>query len=89
MTTKEERAAYARGYAAGKRRRQREVRADDRERRREAFWLRVYATVLPEAMACNGWKVGEKAVTSTEDRVDLARRWADRALSTAIERGRI
>ncbi|WP_152563255.1 hypothetical protein [Caballeronia zhejiangensis] len=44
------------------------------------FWDRAYLAVLPFAMQCQGWKIGEKPITSGDDRAYLAGRWADAAV---------
>lgn len=71
---------YSRGYAAGKRRRHSEIDSERRRREQQAFLDRVFIAMLPAAMAAQGWKIGDAPVTSSEDRIKLARIWAEKAL---------
>lgn len=75
-----EQRGYSRGYSAGKRRRQRELADERRRKEQQAFLDRVFIAVLPAAMNAQGWKFGDKPITSTEDKIRLARIWAEKAL---------
>lgn len=79
MKTREEKLAYQQGYAAGKRRVEREVSAEHRERVRRAFAERVYLALLPAAMAVDGWKMNGEPVTTTVKRIELAIAWTKKA----------
>lgn len=72
-------AGYNRGYAAGLRRKNREMDAERRQRERAAFMDRALIAVLPAAMQVEGWRFGDKTIRSTEDRVKLAMQWAEEA----------
>lgn len=74
-----EKRAYQRGYEAGQRRKNREVDAEKAWRAREAFTDRAFLALLPVAMQVDGWTMGGKPVTTSEDRVTLAVQWARRA----------
>lgn len=88
--TKEEKAAYQRGYNAGKKRLHREVDMRRREAARNAFWQRVFIAMLPLAMKEGSeWKLAGKACGAPSDRRSLCATWADRALEKAIAAGRI
>ena len=72
-------AAYAKGYAAGKRRKQKDISNERRERERKAFLDRVFIAVLPTAMRVEGWTIGSEKVIDSNQRIKLARIWAKKA----------
>lgn len=74
QTQAAERIGYQRGYAAGRRR----AAVDDRQ----AFRREVFLVALPAALGGN-WEQGGKAITSSDDRIDLAWRIADAAMKRA------
>ena len=76
-----ERRAYSKGYLAGKRRKQREISLDRARREKQAFLDRVFIELLPVALKAEGWTSGGKPVTTSVDRVRLARNWTIEALS--------
>lgn len=76
-----EQRGYAKGYAAGKRRRTRDAAEERRINEREQFRRRAFLAALPFAMGANGWKRGEKPINSLEDRVSLARDIADESVN--------
>lgn len=71
---------YARGYHAGKKKRHRDDFVARYRRERQAFLDRAFIATLPAALNADGWKFGDKPITSTDDRVELAARWAVAAL---------
>lgn len=75
-----ERRGYSRGYQARAHRIKRENESARRQCERQAFLDRAFLTILPSAMNAQGWTFGDKPITSTEDRVNLAARWAEHAL---------
>lgn len=76
--------AYAKGYAAGKRRKQCEISQETLQRKKDAFWLRAYLAVLPAAFSAQNWTRGEqKKITTLTDKVRLAAETADEALKHA------
>ena len=83
--TKTEQNAYNRGYAAGKRRKARDVTRERQERERKAFLDRVFLAVLPAAMTAQGWKFGEKPINTGSDRIKLARHWAREAANKRFQ----
>jgi hypothetical protein len=60
MTTPAEKSAYAKGYAAGQRRAEREDRAVERVRSEDAFWRQVFCAALQGTLVNARWKTGEK-----------------------------
>jgi hypothetical protein len=44
------------------------------------FWERAFIAVLPTAMEAQGWKIGERKISSGDDRNRLAAFWADAAV---------
>lgn len=75
-----EKRGYSKGYAAGRRRKQRDISAERRYREQQAFLDRAYLSVLAAAMDAQGWKFGDEPINSTRDRVKLAVPWAVEAL---------
>lgn len=75
-----EKHGYARGYRAGKHRRQRDIDHEHHRREQQALLDRIYVAMLPTAMSAQGWKFGEKPISSMDDRIELARQWAEEAL---------
>jgi hypothetical protein len=43
------------------------------------FWQRAFLAVLPTAMTVQGWTLGQKKISTGEDRMRLAAAWADTA----------
>jgi hypothetical protein len=43
------------------------------------FWEDSFLSIFPFAMQCQGWELGEKIISTGNDRIDLAARWADAA----------
>lgn len=78
--TPEQKAAYAKGYVAGRKR-----AAKDRERerwqaKRAAFRQRAFLAALPACIAAHGWKNGDKPINTLNERTALAWDFADEAL---------
>lgn len=78
MTTDEQR-GYSRGYAAGRKRVEHELSADDIRRQRQAFLDKAFLAALPVAINGN-WTRGEAKITTTKDCVSLAWEIAEDAL---------
>lgn len=76
-----ERRGYSKGYVAGKSRKQREISLERARREKQAFLDRVFIELLPVALEAQGWTSGGKPVTTSVDRVRLARSWSIEALS--------
>lgn len=83
---KAEKRGYSRGYDAGRRRKQRLVDTEKRLAKENAFWQRSFLALLPWAMSAQGWTFGDQPITSSDDRIELARRTADRATRVASNR---
>ena len=75
--------AYAKGYAAGKRRKQCEISRETLKRKKDALWVRAYLAVLPAAFSAQNWTRGEQKITALTDRVRLAAETADEAVKHA------
>lgn len=69
---KAEARGYARGYQAGKRRRDTERARESRAKSDEAFVRRAFLAALSFAMTQENWHIGGKKISSTEERVDFA-----------------
>ena len=76
-----EKRGYSKGYLAGKRRKQREISLERARREKQAFLDRVFIELLPVAIQAQGWTSGGNPVTTSVDRVRLARNWTIEALS--------
>lgn len=77
---KAEARGYARGYQAGKRRRDVERAKESQAKADEAFMRRAFLAALPFAMTQDTWHIGGKKINSTEERVDFAWRLARESL---------
>lgn len=75
-----EKRGYAKGYAAGRHRKQRDISAERHYREEQAFLDRAYLALLPVAMEAQGWTISDKPVQTTVERITLAVRWARTAL---------
>lgn len=71
---------YAKGYAAGKRRKAREISAEQRERERTEFRRRVFLAVLPTCIEVSGWQRDGKPIKNLDQRTALAWNFADEAM---------
>ena len=76
---------YSRGYAAGRRKTAAELEqyralADAISSARGSLWNQAYLALLPAAMQVSDWVIGEEKITSGEQRVRLAKLWADKAV---------
>jgi len=79
--TREENAAYSRGYAAGKRRRLRDIQSERLRDKERAFLERAFLALLPTAMQVENWTLGKEKISTGAQRVKLARIWAQKANS--------
>jgi hypothetical protein len=73
---------YAKGYAAGKRRKQKEIRWETLKREEQAFLDKAFLAALPTCIGINGWAKGGKPITDIPDRVGLAWDFAALALKS-------
>ncbi|WP_312165897.1 hypothetical protein [Massilia timonae] len=79
-----EKRAYARGYAAG-RKKAKAIRDEaHRRRERQAFLDRAFLAALPFAMEQSTWEHDGKKIDTVRDRVDLA--WRVAMTSVAARR---
>lgn len=74
-----ERRGYSKGYTAGKRRKEKLITREQIKAQQQQFIDRAFIAALPAAMDVQGWKRGEKPITSLEDRVQLAADFAREA----------
>ncbi|HET6631569.1 MAG TPA: hypothetical protein VFG73_02520 [Rhodanobacteraceae bacterium] len=77
------RRAYQRGYNAGKRRLDKEMRAEREQAQARALWDNAVLASTPYFLACQGWTIGEKRVSTTDDRANLACSYANAVLKYA------
>jgi hypothetical protein len=89
MITAPEKLAYARGYNAGRKRKARNVSAEQIRNRERAFWQRAFLSSLQTCITVSGWTVGDKPITTITGRTQLARDFANEALRVAISYGYI
>lgn len=73
---------YSRGYNAGRLRKEKNIRTERIQAERQAFMDRAFLAALPACINAQGWKAGDKPITSFEDRTKLAWDFAERALKT-------
>lgn len=71
-----ERRAYSRGYAAGRAKKRSVQKAGRAHAQRQAFLDRCFIAALPACIESPTWRVGERNMTSLEDKVTLARLFA-------------
>ena len=79
-----EKKGYSNGYAAGLRRKNREVSYASRQKKKDAFWQRAFLAVLPAAFEAQNWTRGSKPISTLPDRLHLAAETADEALKIAM-----
>jgi hypothetical protein len=81
---KAEHRAYARGYQAGRKKAKIERTAEqaqkERQARLQAFLDKAFLAALPFAMTQTTWSLEGKAISTPDERVELAWRVAVRAL---------
>lgn len=75
-----EKRAYAKGYNAGKKYKERKLSLEQARRIKQAFLDRAFLAALPAAMQLDGWKVEGKPAIDMNLRVRLARAFALEAL---------
>jgi hypothetical protein len=80
MPTTEEQRGYARGYAAGRKRVQRDRQTERYQAERQAFLDRAFMAALSACIDAKGWTRGEKPITTLDERVRLAWDAAESAL---------
>lgn len=72
-----EQRGYNKGYAAGRRRKNEEDGSG------AEFWQQAFLTVLPALLDGHTWEMDGNKVVSMEDRIELARRAANAAVTAA------
>ncbi len=80
-----EKRGYGKGYAAGLRRKQRNIDEEKRSRARAEFFNRALLAALPACIAAQGWKRGTEPINNIPQRVSLAVDFADEALKRRRE----
>lgn len=76
---------YAKGYQAGRRRKQADIRSERHAREEKAFRDRAFLAALPAFISAHGWEMDGEKVTNLDQRVELAWRAARRAVLTRRE----
>ena len=87
--TKDERNAYGRGYAAGKKCQQNEIlklqrRLIDAGDDTRTLRQRVFTQILSDLMSSNTWTIGNKKVNDAESYIELANRFTEKAMRKII-----
>jgi len=77
MANEQEKLAYQRGYAAGRKRAESDMERGAAKAEQRAFWERASLSVATYFMQCDGWTQGEKKLTGLDDRVGLIVDFAD------------
>lgn len=85
---KAEKAAYSKGYTAGRRRTVRAISDKQRATKENALWQSLFIAALPVAMSITGWSRRNQPITTLEDRTKLATDFANEALRQAKIAGR-
>lgn len=75
-----EKLGYQRGYAAGRRKKAKDMRAGRFEAERRAFRRRAFLAALPACLEAANWQRDGKPIVGLADRVRLAREAADEAM---------
>jgi hypothetical protein len=52
----------------------------------KVFWEDCFLALLPSAIVAHGWKIGEQAVCTGDQRADLCAAWADAAVAERNKR---
>lgn len=71
---------YQKGFRAGRKLTAAEVDTYERTQPYNARWNACYLALLPTAMTVHGWTMGQTSVHTAEQRIDLAKIWADLAV---------
>lgn len=82
-----EQRGYSKGYAAGQRRAEREDSARKMADEQRAFWREVFMGILPMASTQDTWTLGDKRISTPEQRMNLAALFADAAVKELKKRG--
>lgn len=77
MTTEEEKRAYSRGYAAGRKRVEADASREAIKAGERDFWERSVLSVAEYFMGCDAWTRGQKQLSTLEDRAELCVKFAD------------
>lgn len=75
-----EKRGYSKGYQAGKKRLVSDGTAARERAAERAFLDRAFLQALPACIAVEGWKAGEKLISTKEERTRLAWSFAEEAL---------
>lgn len=80
MIADDDKKAYSRGYAAGRRRLKADLAEERRARERQAFLDKAFLAALPALINGTAWKTGEVLHDGVAGRVLMARKFAIEAL---------
>lgn len=75
--TPDEKRAYGKGYAAGRRRHETDRAEREARMTRNEFYNEALLRLLPTAFTVQGWTSGGTPITSGRQRASLAASWAD------------
>jgi hypothetical protein len=78
--TETEKAAYQKGYHAGRKRVKKDITTERLRAERATFRRRAFLAALPACVKAQGWQRGGTPITTMNDRVRLAWEFADEAL---------
>ena len=76
--------AYAKGYAAGRRKRKSDLRMQQWEREQQAFLDKAFVAALPFCLTAEGWTYKGRPISGEQDRIDFAWRVAQAALRRRV-----
>jgi len=72
---------YKLGYQRGRQRTEQEAAAMMRRQSYTERWNSVFLTLLPIAMQASGWSMSGEPVSTSEQRISLARSWTNKAIT--------
>lgn len=75
-----EQRGYSRGYNAGRKRLKKQIEAEQLQRKKNEFYNQALLAALPSCVLAQGWKHGEKPISSVLERIELADHFAREAL---------
>lgn len=75
-----EQRGYTRGYNAGRKRQQTDIKQAQKMKRMAYRWNQAFLAALPACIIAQNWKVGGKPIASLTERTALARDFADEAI---------
>lgn len=71
---------YQKGFRRGRAKTEQEMEEVRAQWKRNEQWNQIYMSLLPIAMQVRGWSMDGTAVTNSDMRVELCRRWTNAAV---------